>query len=182
MHPRRVLRRAALASIALLAVSVVPAMAADTTTTFEVTETGDLSVTVPTSATFTLARAGGEVAFPDVIRVTDGRDSLTRSWSVTVSGGTGFANTVDGVAIATSEVEYQPGALTFVSGVLSSSVTTTSNATLASGTVVVENTGVSTLGLLSDVVEWTPSLVVTPAAGLPTGTYGGTITHSVTGG
>lgn len=177
-------RRAALLGtlVAAVALTAVPATA-NTTTTFEVNDAGTLAITVPDTESFTgLSRSGGEVTFANAITVTDGRDDLSRSWNVVVTdnAGAGFT-TVDGDAIQPGEVTYQPGAPVVVSGVLTLSAITTSDETLASGNPAVSASVTEDLGLTEDVVEWTPSLNVQPASGLPDGTYSGTIIHSLSG-
>lgn len=172
--------------VAALALTAVPASAQDTATTFEVTgSAGPLSISVPASEAFSLARNGGQVDFVNPITVTDARETLSRSWSTTVSGGAGFVGAkTSPVTIQPSEVTYQPGAPAdlLLAGVLTASVMTTNNVTLDNTTTpVVGNTGVSVLGLTSDTATWTPSLVVAPASGLPDDIYTGTITHSVSG-
>lgn len=181
-------RRAALLGtlVAALALTAVPASAEDTTTTFEVTgSAGPLSISVPGSEAFSLARNGGQVEFANAITVTDARDTLSRSWSTTVNGGAGFVGaSATPVTIQPSEVTYQPGAPAdlLLAGALSSSVMTTNNVTLDDTTTpVVASTGVSVLGLTNDTATWTPSLLVAPTNGLPDDTYTGTITHSVSG-
>lgn len=167
--------------VAALALMAVPATA-NTTTTFEVNDAGTLAITVPDTESLALARSGGEVTFATSITVTDARDDLSRSWNVVVTdnAGAGFT-TVDGDAIQPGEVTYQPGAPVVVSGVLTLSAITTSDETLASGNPAVSASVTEDLGLTEDVVEWTPSLNVQPASGLPDGTYSGTIVHSLSG-
>jgi hypothetical protein len=182
MHrtPRPRAQLLALLAAAALPLAALPAAAQSTSTTFEVASGGDLSVSVPGPQTLSIGRDGGSVAFGDVT-VTDARRTLVRSWSVTVSAPDGFEHTTEDVTISPGEVTYEPGVLTFVSGVLDGSVVTPTSRTLDSGSPVVQSTGVSTLGLLSDQVSWTPTLDVDPAEGLPAGSYTGTITHSISG-
>lgn len=167
---------------AVLALTALPATAS-TTTTFEVNDAGTLAITVPDTESFTgLTRSGGEVTFATSITVTDARDDLTRSWNVVVSddAGAGFT-TVDGDAILPGEVLYQPGAMITLEGALTLSAITTSDETLASTAAVVSAETIDDLGLTEDVAEWLPTLTITPAEGLPDGTYSGTIIHSLSG-
>lgn len=186
IQPTRLRGIGLLAATGALTLALAAPAGAETTTTFEVSDSGDLSISVPTAQSFTgLTRAGGEVAFADPITVTDARDDLIRSWSVTVSDdlGAGFTNNnpdID-VTLQPSEVLYQPGAMTTIEGALSAEVITTSDETLDSGAAVVSAEVIDDLGLTEDVAEWQPSLDVTPAEGLPDGTYEGTIIHSLSG-
>lgn len=179
-------KRAALLGtlVAALTLMALPAGGqATTTTTFEVNDAGTLAITVPDTQDFTgLSRSGGEVTFDTPITVTDGRDDLSRSWNVVVSdnSGGGFTNSA-GDTIQPGEVTYQPGSGTIVSGVLTLSAVTMSDQTLASGNPVVSSSIDASLGLSDDVVEWTPTLDVSPSSGLPDGTYSGTISHSLSG-
>lgn len=166
--------------VAALALTAVPA-SANTTTTFTVNDAGTLSITVPNTQDFTgLSRSGGDVTFTNSITVTDGRDDLTRSWSVLVtdSAGAGFTN-VDLDKILPGEVLYQPGAMVTLSGALTTSAITTRNETLAPLNPAVSASTIDNLGLTDDVAEWVPTLTISPASGLPDGVYSGTIIHSL---
>ncbi|HKB31195.1 MAG TPA: hypothetical protein VKD26_10205 [Streptosporangiaceae bacterium] len=161
--------------------TVTPAIAGcgTTTVTFAV-NTGPLSITVPDTASLSAA-APGEMASGALgaVTVTDARAALDAFWTASVSssdfttGGATGAETIpaadvgywSGPAIATT------GAGTFVPGQPTSGAVVSLAATQTAFSM--------TAGVGDNSATWDPTADVQVPAGAVSGTYTGTITHSV---
>ena len=163
---------------AMSAVALPAAQAASTTTTFTLTG-GSLSVTAPASVNLGSGAAGS--AFTGAlgtVTVGDLRGGLLSSWTTTASTSdftTGAATANE--TIAKAQVSYWSGVATASSGIgtfLPGQLTGLLKVVLGaaqtafSATVTVGNNSTS----------WNPTIVV-DATNAVTGTYSGTITHSV---
>lgn len=161
---------------ALLVAAALPASAEDTTTTFEITAAGALSVTAPGTAELgsvandaTLTASLGEVT------ALDERGLLTATYTTSVAS-TEFTATVDATSVefGNANVTYTSPATVLGAGVVTCAGTgtpvtleeqrTAMAATLASGT---------------SSCTWSPDITVTPPLEAVVGSYSGTITHSV---
>lgn len=173
------------AGAAIVGVAAGPAMAEDTTTTFELTA-GALAVSVPASATITGVSTGtGSTASAlGDVTVDDARGALlTAGWTATVSGSdfvtgnddpasTGYADRV----IAKANVSYNPGLL---GGLLTSSGTAVRVPGTA-GSLGSSRTAYSATGVVgNNVTTWNPTITVTIPSDAVAGAYSGVITHSV---
>jgi hypothetical protein len=151
----------------------------DTTTTFVVSG-GALSITVPASTvTLGTAAPGGTITSQlGSVQVSDLRALLTATWTASVSatnfttGAGGPGNTVPSTAVS-----YWSGPAT----------ATTGTATFTPGQAAAANAqalGVSrtaftaSAGIGDNSATWNPTLIIT-LAGSVSGTYTGTLTHSV---
>lgn len=151
----------------------LPASAADTPVTVEVTG-GDLAISAPT-ASVDLGTTAGSSGVQSVtgllgpVVVTDGRAGIA-GW-VATAGSTAFAGSAGGSVLA-STVGYVPGTA-FVVGTatvtpVSLTAMTTPGTVQTATAVHGDNTG-----------TWNPTITVPLLAGAVAGTYGATITHSV---
>lgn len=174
--------RARLATVAVLAATLsfaaLPAHAAqtaDTTTTFEVAA-GGLAITAPATANLGSTVVGGTIsAALGQVKVDDTRGVLLGAYKASVSStdfktGTGTANET----IAVANVAYTGGVVTATGTVVCASLmiatplATTAQAAMDATGATGENS-----------CAWNPTIDVTPPAATLTGTYTGTITHSV---
>lgn len=148
-----------------------------TTTTFQVTA-GNLSLTVPDTATLNNGSPGQVVTNPagtfGTVTVDDARGASPSDWTATVSS-TAFA------ASGTPAVpDIPPSAVSYVPG----TATTTGDGTFTPSTVTLSTTAQTvyahTGGTGGNSAAWTPALTVTiPTTATAGRTYSGTVTHSV---
>ncbi len=169
---------AVVTGVTLAVAAALPAAASttgNTTTTFALGG-GGLSITVPASADLGNAPAssGTLVGTLGNVTVTDTRAGLATSWTVTVSssdfttGGGSAAETID-----SDQVSYAPGGATAETG----------SATFAPGTpgpLYPARTAFSATNTIgSNSATWDPTLTVNVPAQAISGSYTGTVTHSV---
>lgn len=156
------------------------ATSGSTTTTFTVTG-GGLSITVP-AGTVALGSAppnGTIIGQLGPVQVIDARALLVATWTASVSA-TNFTtgNGTTNETVMNSSVSYWSGQATATSGTatFTAGQTTAANAqTLASSrTAYTESSGVG-----DNSATWNPTLIVTLPPQAVTGTYTGTVTHSV---
>jgi len=166
----------ALTTIAL----AVPARAADTTTTFDVTA-GSLSISAAASADLGSGSTGAGAITSQLgtVSVTDARGALLGAWTASVSSTdftTGTATADE--TIAKADLDYWSGASTSSSG---TGVFTPGQLTaLVAEDLSASRTGFSATAVVgNNSVDWDPTLVVNTSADTVAGTYSGTVTHSV---
>jgi hypothetical protein len=176
--------RHVVAGVLLLAAGTAgPAAAATsgaTTTTFVVSG-GALSITVPSStvALGSGAPGGTITAQLGAVQVTDQRALLVAAWTGSVTATsftTGGGTTAE--TVANSSVSYWSGAATATTGTatFTPGQATSANAqTLASSRTAFA----ASAGVGNNTATWNPTLIVTLPAQAVTGTYSGTVTHSV---
>jgi hypothetical protein len=151
----------------------LPASAATTPVTVEITG-GDLAISAP-AASVDLGTTAGSSSAQTVtgslgnVVVSDQRAGIA-GW-VATAGSTNFAGSAGG-SIAAGTVTYVPGAAT-VAG--TSTVTAISLTAMTTPGTVQTATAVSG----DNTATWNPSIGVPLPAGALAGTYGATITHSV---
>jgi opacity protein-like surface antigen len=204
----RIARAATLAVVATaaaalaVAVAPVPAMAApsgDTSLTFDV-NAGTLDITVPTGPVSLGSGAPGATIsgqFPatPLVTVTDDRATSPAAWTVTVTS-TPFTNSTGPICtvtaptpepaecvitVAAGNLTYNSGTVTKVSGngTVNGSGGTNPGSTVPVGTGV---TGASYAGGTgTDSANWRPTVALTIPLVNVSGTYNGTLTHSVAG-
>ncbi len=151
----------------------------DTPTTFTITSTGVLAITVPVSADLgsQVTTAGTLTGSLGSVEVLDGTTPDDGTWTTTVAITTPFNNggTAASDTIPDSNLSYAPGACTPGGPGTGTFTPGSGGAMTASQTAMVGS------ALFGDTTcTWTPSITVT-LDGSPAGTYSGTITHSVTG-
>jgi hypothetical protein len=140
-----------------------------------------LSITIPTGPVFLGSAASGAQfsAQLGTITVTDNRTSGTHVWTTTVTatnfttGGGSVAETVD-----TSNLSYWSGPRTGGTGLgtfVPGQPTAANAVTLASSRTAFTHSGTPSV----NVARWNPTIVVTIPAAAVSGTYTGTIVHSV---
>jgi len=157
----------------------------DTPVTFTVSTIGTLNMTVPTPASpgIDLGGAsgdtGGTTSNPlGTVTVTDTRDIDPADWTVTVSS-TNFTNTTPGDGgdvIDATAASYATGGVTASAGNITDSTT-------GAGGLALSTTAVPAVAEANDVGDntatWDPTVTITVPALTITGTYDGTITHSI---
>ena len=160
--------------------SGLPARAADTTTTFALAA-GALSISAPASSNLGTGSTGAGTLSSQLgaVTVTDARGALLGTWTATVSSTdftTGGATADE--TIAKGQVTYWSGAATATSG---TAVFTPGQATSANAQALsVARTAFSATAIVgNNSASWNPTLTVNVPATAVTGTYTGTITHSV---
>jgi hypothetical protein len=178
MNVRRAI--AALAAGAALAggivVTALPASAApgDTTTTFSITA-GVLSISVPASASLGSVAAGSASLSGPLgnVTVTDNRGGLLPLWTATVSSTDFTTGTADPAETVTkANVSYASGLATSTGlGAFTPQLGTALSTPKTAGNWV----GVSGINTST----WNPTLTMTLQSGQVSGTYTGTINHSV---
>jgi|SRR5215203_5526506 len=165
-------------AVAIAVATVFPAMAAttaDTTVTFAVTATDGLNISAPTDATLSSAAPGNNATGPlGTVTVNDQRSQLNSTWTATASLPTAFT-TGGGTAnetIGGGNVTYAPGTeINPVNGPFTAGAT----GTLASARTAFSRTS----GSGDNSVSWNPTLTVAVPASNVSGTYTGTVRHSV---
>ncbi len=177
--------RRALAVMASLAAAVAvagPANAAtgDTTTTFTVSASGGLTITVPASAPLGTGAPGGTItAHLGPVEVIDSRSANPSNWTTTVTS-TDFTNTATTAdIIPATDVDYWSGPTTATvgSGTFTPGQPTGPGAPLSATALVAMS---HTAGAGDNSATWNPTLVVNVPAAAVAGNYSGTVTHSVT--
>ena len=157
----------------LVGVSAPRASAVSSTITFTV-NSGALSMSVPAAAS--LGSGGPGTTINGVlgpVTVTDARALLSASWTVTVSSTdftTGGATPSE--TIPSTDVGYDPGAIT-----TTGTITATGTPLTLSATATPTVTG--TAGVGDNTASWDPSVSVAVPASSVGGVYTGTVTHSV---
>lgn len=165
---------ASLTAILLVAVAL-PAGAADTATTFEITG-GGLSVTAPASANLgQVANDGTSSVTLGAVEALDERGLLTAAYTTSVTS-TPFTATVDATAVefGNENVTYTSPAAVVGTGIVTCNGTGTAQGLDASRTAMA-----ATLASGTSSCGWNPTITVTPPASAVAGTYSGTVTHSV---
>lgn len=161
--------------------TALPAEAADSTTTFELTTAGGLSISAPGSKSLGSAatNAGTLSTQLGTVTVTDERGVLSGTWTASVSGTdftTGTATADE--TIAKAGISYWSGAATASSGTMVAvpgQLTSLNAVTLGASGTAFSATGV--IGNVS--LSFSPTIVVNIPSDAVVGTYTGTITHSV---
>lgn len=168
----------ALATMRGAMAAAAPASAAGTTTTFAV-DGGLLSVSAPLSAALGTGAAAGTISAQlGTVTATDARAALGAAWTVSVTS-TDFANvtTPTAGAVPKGNVDYRSG-----------TGTTTGTALFVPGQALAINkqdlsvprtaySATATVG--NNSATWNPTLEVRVPAQAITGSYTGTVTHSV---
>jgi hypothetical protein len=180
------MRIRALAACVLMLATVIVAGPADaatsgsTTTTFIVTG-GALSITVPASTVALGSGAPGGTITSQLgaVQVSDLRALLVAAWTASVTSTsftTGGGTTAE--TVANSSVSYWSGAATATTG---TATFTPGQATAgAAQTLAASRTAfAASAGVGNNSATWNPTLIVTLPAQAVTGTYTGTVTHSV---
>jgi len=158
-------------------IAATGAQAAGTTTTFTL-GSGALSISAPASAALGAGSPGGTVTNQlGTVTVTDARALLTASWTSSASTST-FVTGAAGPdeIIPASAVTYASGPATASScvGVM------TPGQPLATATTALPVTAFRlTLGVGNNSASWDPTIQISVPSAAVTGTYTGTITHSV---
>jgi hypothetical protein len=144
-----------------------------TTVTFAVTS-GALTMTAPTAAALGSGAPGGSISSQlGTVTVTDNRALASASWTATVASTTFTTGTGTGAeTIPVADAFYDPGA-----------ITTTGLITVTPTGVVLSNTPqavvAGTAGAGNNSASWNPRIVMTVPTTAVSGSYTGTITHSV---
>jgi len=146
-----------------------------TTATFSIVS-GALSISVPASANFGSVPSGATVlsALLGNVQVVDARASTSGSWTATVSSTsftTGAASPAE--TIPAGNVTYAPG----------NAIATTGTGTFTPGPGGSLAAAITAFSAASEVgstsVTWDPQITITIPPAAVSGTYTGTITHSV---
>lgn len=175
---KRIFSAAALCA-GILAVAA-PGQAADTTTTFTITA-GGLSISAPASKSLGSVATGSSSVSAQLgsVTVTDERGALLGSWTATVSGTdftTGGATANE--TIAKANASYWSGAATATSG--TATFTPGQANAGAAQTLAASRTAFSASAAVgNNSATWNPTVTVTIPSAAVSGTYSGTITHSV---
>jgi hypothetical protein len=141
--------------------------------TFAVTS-GLLTISVPTAASLGSGAPGSTISGPlGTITVTDNRALLNAAWTVTAASTnftTGTATTAE--TIPAGDATYSPG-----------TVTTTGTITVTPSGITLSNSPQTVMSASSgngdNTAAWDPTVAVAVPSAAVTGTYTGTITHSV---
>jgi hypothetical protein len=162
---------------AVLAVGLAtPAMADDTTATFNVTG-GTLTVAGQPSATLTdAAIANAAEGALGVVTVTDARNNANSAWTATAQSG----SFTTGVGDANRSIPNT--AATYTTGVVTEGLGAADNAaiTSAAGVFGVDaRTAASNTGFGDNAATWNPMLSIMVPAGTLSGIYSGVVTTSV---
>jgi len=141
--------------------------------TFTVTS-GALGITVPATADLGSGAPGTAIVhLLGTVTVTDDRAALSASWTASASSSdylTGDGTTAE--TIPAADLDYAPGTVTKTGTI----TTTTHNITMSgSGQAVVAGSA----GIGDNSAAWDPTITVHVPASAVTGSYTGTITHSV---
>jgi hypothetical protein len=150
-----------------------PADDPDTTVTFAVTN-GDLTMTAPAAVDLGSGAPGSDISGAlGEVAVQDNRASLTASWTVSASSTaytTGTATPAE--TIPATDVDYAVGTITHSNNITLTGIDITMSNTAQ--TVVTGSAGVG-----DNTASWDPTITVHVPALAVTGTYTGTIAHSV---
>jgi len=167
---------AALAIAWTVAVPTGAAVAADTTTTFTVSG-GSLTISAPTSASLGSGAAAGTVtAQLGEVTAADTRAALGASWAATVTSAP-FTNSTTANAASITTATYSSGAATVTTGTadfIPGQTTTPAALSAIALTAFSESASVG-----NNSATWNPTIVVSLPAQAITGSYTGTITHSL---
>lgn len=187
--------RSILAATAVVGLLAIPVAAnADTSTiTFEVTNTGTLSVamddgTLGAAAFDTSAVDEATGQLPEVT-VTDASNPLLTGWTLTAQSGDFVGEAATPHTITADNVSYWSGAVTdivdfeggSILGIPGSLVVATGQQPLAANAVAIDTAQdavVATTATGNHTLTFRPNLIV-DLTGVPADTYNGTITHSV---
>ncbi len=149
----------------------------DTTVTFAVTN-GALTLTAPSTADLGSGAPGDDITHAlGNVSVQDNRAALVATWTVTASS-TDFDNTTTGGVtqneiIPATDVAYTVGTITHT-GTITTAGTDLTSMSNGGDTVVTGSSGEG-----DNTATWDPTLTVHVPGTAVTGTYQGTITHSV---
>jgi hypothetical protein len=169
---------AVLTPAAALAATNAPAAtgpSASTTTTFNVGN-GALTITAPDTAFLGAGLPGTTISGQlGIVTVNDNRASLTASW-VASAAATNFTTGTHTAAetIPATDLSYTVGDFFNIVGTITPTASDLASMTIASQPVVTGSAGVG-----DNAVSWNPTIGVAVPANAVTGTYTGTITHSV---
>ncbi|MFD8756002.1 hypothetical protein ACFV0O_34255 [Kitasatospora sp. NPDC059577] len=167
----RILPTAAASVVLVMVQPGLAGAAADPSTTVSFTITsGALSMSVPVSAALGSGAPGTNIGAPiGAVSVTDDRALLSAAWTVTASA-TDFANGPS--TVPASDATYSVGAVT-TTGTITATPT---NITLSNSpqTVVTGSSGVG-----DNTATWDPTVSISVPASAVSGSYSGTLTHSV---
>ena len=169
-------------ALSSLAAAAMPALAADTTTTFTLTG-GALTISAPASSNLgswanNAANASAQLG---AVAVSDLRGALLGTWTATAAA-TDFATgtATPDETILNEEVDYWSGTATTATGTavrVPGQASAAVAAPLADPTNVTAFTATGTVG--NNTTEWNPTLVINLDGSQVAGTYSGTVTHSV---
>ncbi|GAA0821194.1 hypothetical protein GCM10009525_07800 [Streptosporangium amethystogenes subsp. fukuiense] len=154
-----------------------------TTVTFTVTAPNGLTITVPNGPVSVGSGTPGNQISGQLgsITVSDQRAALTATWIATVIAASGGFTTGGGTAaetIATANVSYWSGPATATTGT-GTFAPGQANAAAAQ-TLSASRTAFSkTTGSGNNSATWNPTIVISVPAQAVTGTYTGTVSHSV---
>lgn len=180
-RPRSLIPVIALVSAVTLGsvVGATGAQAAGTVTTFTL-GAGALSISAPASVALGAGTPGASItAQLGSVTVTDARALLVAAWTATASSTaftTGTATAAETVAL--THVAYASGLSTATSGL--GTFTPGQASTLSPTTLTAPATAFTlALGVGNNSATWNPTMVISVPAAAVTGTYTGTVTHSV---
>jgi hypothetical protein len=153
------------------AATVPSPLNANTSLTFTVGTTGNLTINVPDAAPLGSANPGTTSPATPIgtVTVTDTRSAVDASWTTTASA---TDLTTTGGTIPAADITYDPRTVTVNFG----------SVTPAGSIITLLNTPqpvVSVTGSGNNTVSWNPTLSIAVPAGAVTGVYNGTLTHSV---
>jgi hypothetical protein len=176
MKVRNALAGAVLIAVATMALA--PTAGAETTnTTFQVTA-GGLGVTVPASALVDTAAPGDTTASGSLgdVTVTDDRGAMAASWITTVTSTTFTTGTQSAdETVTVANISYASGAASAKTGVGNFIALVNTPLSVAAAGRTVAFTG----GTGNNSATWNPTLSFALQGSQVSGTYSGTITHSV---
>ena len=169
-------------ALTTIAGAALPALAADTTTTFTLTG-GALTVSAPASANLgSFANDAASISAQlGAVTVSDLRGALGGSWSAGVTSTdftTGAASADE--TILNDDIDYWSGTATASSGTavrVPGQASSAVAASLAGPAAVTAYSASATVG--NNVTTWNPTVVVTQGSDAVVGAYSGTVTHSV---
>jgi hypothetical protein len=173
---------ALIAATAVVVITAGPAGAVDDTTTATFTvSAGALGINAPAAAALGTGAPGTSItAQLGNVTVTDARAELTPTWTATVASGdftTGGGTTAE--TIANDLLNYWSGPAVATTGSGTTFVPGQASAgdalTLAASRTAFELTA----GVGNNSATWNPTLIVNAPSAAVTGTYTGTVTHSV---
>jgi hypothetical protein len=175
---RTILTVAAMMGASLL-ITPLAAQADGTTVTFAITG-GALNITTPASVNLGSGLSGGTLSGQlGAVQVTDARSSLIATWTATVSSTaftTGGATPAETIPL--SAVSYWSGPATATTG-LSLALPGQLTSVLATGLTTPRIAFALAAGVGNNSSTWNPTLVIAVPSTAVTGTYTGTVTHSV---
>ncbi|GAA5178686.1 hypothetical protein GCM10023322_06440 [Rugosimonospora acidiphila] len=169
-----------LAALVGTAIAVPAEPAVVDTSTISILAAGTLSITAPANVNLGSTRASGTLTGSlGTVTVSDTRGNLVAAWTATVSS-TDFTTgpATPAATIGKANIRYWSGTATATSGVgvFIAGQGTASSAVVLSTTRTAFNL---TAGVGNNSASWKPTVIVTVPATALSGTYTGTITHSV---